>query len=80
MQAELEALALVLQSPDRPVFTLIGGAKVSTKLALLRNLVANVQVLGIGGAMANTFLAAEGRAIGKSRAERGMLETARDVI
>lgn len=80
MQAELEALALVLQTPDRPVFALIGGAKVSTKLDLLGNLVAEVQVLGIGGAMANTFLAAEGRPIGKSLAEREMLDAARDVM
>lgn len=80
MQAELEALSLVLQAPVRPVFALIGGAKVSTKLDLLRNLVAQVQVLSVGGAMANTFLAAEGRPIGKSLAERGMLKTARDIM
>lgn len=80
MQAELTALGLVLETPDRPVFALIGGAKVSTKLDLLGNLVAKVQVLGIGGGMANTFLAAEGRSIGKSLAEREMLDTARDVM
>jgi len=80
MQAELEALSLVLQAPVRPVFALIGGAKVSTKLDLLRNLVAQVQALGVGGAMANTFLAAEGRPVGKSLAEHGMLKTARDIM
>jgi len=80
MQAELEALVLVLQTPDRPVFALIGGKKISSKLDLLGNLVAKVQVLGIGGAMANTFLAAGGRPIGKSLAEREILDTARDVM
>ena len=80
MQAELEALGLVLQDPDRPVFALIGGAKVSTKLDLLVNLVAKVQAIGIGGAMANTFLAAQGYPIGKSVAEGEMLGTARQVI
>jgi len=80
LQAELEALVLVLQTPDRPVLALIGGAKVSTKLELLGSLVSRVQIIGVGGVMANTLLVAEGRPIGKSPAEREMLDSARDVM
>jgi phosphoglycerate kinase len=80
LQAELESLSLILENPDRPVLALVGGAKVSTKLDLLVNLVAKVQGLGIGGAMANTFLAAQDRPIGRSMAEREMLDNAREVI
>ena len=62
------------------MFALVGGAKVSTKLDLLVNLVAKMQAIGIGGAMANTFLAAQDRPIGRSMAEREMLDNAREVI
>ena len=80
MQAELEALTKALEAPERPVAAIIGGAKVSTKLDLLGNLVAKVNVLLIGGAMANTFLVALGKSIGKSLAEGEMLDTARDIL
>ena len=80
MQAELEALDAALGSPQRPVAAIVGGAKVSTKLELLGNLVAKVNVLIIGGAMANTFLAAQGKAVGKSLQEAEMHETARDIL
>ena len=66
MQAEIEALEAVLAAPRRPLMAVIGGAKISTKLGLLRNLVARVDTLAIGGAMANTFLKARGHAIGRS--------------
>ena len=80
MQAELEALSKALEAPQRPLAAIVGGAKVSTKLDLLGNLVAKVNVLIIGGGMANTFLAAEGRPIGKSLAERDLAETAREIM
>jgi phosphoglycerate kinase len=80
MQAELEALGNALETPQRPLMALVGGAKVSTKLALLRFLIDKVDTLVIGGAMANTLLFAEGVAIGTSLSERDMAETARDVI
>jgi phosphoglycerate kinase len=65
MQDELEALTKVLETPERPLAAIVGGAKVSTKLDLLGNLLAKVDVLVIGGGMANTFLAASGHAVGK---------------
>jgi phosphoglycerate kinase len=77
MQAELDALGRALERPDRPVMAIVGGAKVSTKLDLLGNLVARVDTLAIGGGMANTFLAARGLSIGKSLAEREMLDKAK---
>jgi phosphoglycerate kinase len=80
MQAELEALGKALDHPQRPVAAVVGGAKVSTKLDLLGNLLAKVDVLIIGGGMANTFLAAQGRAIGKSLAERDLVATAQDIL
>ncbi len=80
MQAEIEALTAALNAPARPVLAIVGGAKVSTKLELLRNLVSKVQVLVLGGAMANTFLAAEGRPIGRSLAERDLVDTARSIM
>jgi phosphoglycerate kinase len=80
MQAELEALDAALGNPQRPVAAVVGGAKVSTKLELLGNLVAKVDVLVIGGAMANTFLAAQGKAMGKSLQEAEMHGTARDIL
>jgi phosphoglycerate kinase len=79
MQAELEHLERALEKPERPLAALVGGAKVSTKLALLGNLIAKVDLLAIGGAMANTFLAARGLAVGKSLAERDMADTAREI-
>jgi phosphoglycerate kinase len=80
MQAELSHLEKALGNPERPVLAVVGGAKVSTKIALLENLVTRVETLVIGGAMANTFLAAEGIKIGKSLYEPDHLETARKVI
>ncbi len=80
MQAELTALTKALNDPERPLMAVIGGAKVSTKIALLENLVKKVETLVIGGAMANTFLAAEGVAVGKSLYEADHMETARKVI
>ncbi len=80
MQAELEALGKALDHPQRPVIAIVGGAKVSTKLELLENLIAKVQALVIGGAMANTFLHAQGVRIGKSLAEKDMAETARRIL
>ena len=76
MQAELEALDAALGNPVRPVAAIVGGAKVSTKLELLGNLVGKVDVLIIGGAMANTFLAAQGKNVGKSLQEAEMHATA----
>jgi phosphoglycerate kinase len=80
MQAELDALAKALDAPERPVAAIVGGAKVSTKLDLLGNLIAKVNVLIIGGGMANTFLLALGKNIGKSLAERDLVPTARDIL
>lgn len=80
MQAELEALDAALGNPQRPVCAIVGGAKVSTKLDLLGNLVGKVDVLVIGGAMANTFLAAQGLGVGKSLQEAEMHDTARDIL
>ena len=80
MQAELEALASALANPARPVMAVVGGAKVSTKLELLGNLVEKVNYLVIGGGMANTFLAAQGKAVGKSLCEHDLAATAREII
>ncbi len=80
MQAELDALAKALEAPQRPVAAIVGGAKVSTKLDLLGNLIAKVNVLIIGGAMANTFLAAQGKAVGQSLCEHELAATARDIL
>jgi phosphoglycerate kinase len=80
MQAELTQLEKALGNPERPLMAVVGGAKVSTKIELLENLVTRVETLVIGGAMANTFLAAEGIAVGKSLYEADHLETARRVI
>src|SRR5690349_6891177 len=80
MQAELEALDGALGNPVRPVAAIVGGAKVSTKLDLLGNLVTKVNALVIGGAMANTFLAAQGIAVGRSLQEAEMHGTARDIL
>ncbi len=80
MQAELEALTLALENPERPVAAIVGGAKISTKLDLLGNIIGRVQLLVIGGAMANTFLAAQGIDVGKSLQEADMHATARDIM
>ena len=80
MQGELEALGKALEAPQRPVIAIVGGAKVSTKLDLLENLINKVQALVIGGAMANTFLFAQGFKIGKSLAEKDMADTARRIL
>ncbi|NDE91148.1 MAG: phosphoglycerate kinase [Alphaproteobacteria bacterium] len=80
MQNELEALARALETPVRPVVAIVGGSKVSTKLSLLNNLTAKVDVLVLGGGMANTFLAAQGLAVGKSLYEPDMLDTARKIM
>ncbi|WP_133486555.1 phosphoglycerate kinase [Aliiroseovarius marinus] len=80
MQAELSALEAALGEPVRPVVAVVGGAKVSTKLDLLGNLVAKVDHLVIGGGMANTFLAAQGIDVGKSLAEHDMTDTALEIL
>lgn len=80
MQAELEALETGLGTPKKPVIAIVGGAKVSTKIELLQNLVTKVDALVIGGAMANTFLLAEGIAIGKSLAEKDMGDTVDTIL
>ncbi|HEX4026443.1 MAG TPA: phosphoglycerate kinase [Rhizomicrobium sp.] len=80
MQAELIHLEKALGNPERPLMAVVGGAKVSTKIELLENLVTRVQTLVIGGAMANTFLAARGVPVGKSLYEADHLETARKVV
>ena len=80
MQAELEALGKALQTPERPVTALVGGAKVSTKLAILANLVERVDRLVIGGAMANTFLHAQGIAVGASLCEPDLEADARGIM
>lgn len=80
MQAELEALDAALGNPVRPVAAIVGGAKVSTKLDLLGNLVSKVDVLVIGGGMANTFLYAQGVNVGNSLCEKEMADTAREIL
>ncbi|UVC07628.1 phosphoglycerate kinase [Rhizobium sp. TH2] len=80
MQAELEALEKGLGNPTRPVVAIVGGAKVSTKIDLLKNLVKKVDALVIGGGMANTFLAAQGINVGKSLCEHDLAETAREIM
>ncbi len=79
MQAELEALNMALGAPKKPVAAIVGGAKVSTKLDLLGNLVRKVDMLIIGGGMANTFLAARGVKVGKSLCEHDLVATAREI-
>jgi phosphoglycerate kinase len=80
MQAELDALSKALTEPERPVAAVVGGAKVSTKLDLLGNLVSKVDYLVIGGGMANTFLAAQGLDVGKSLCERDLVDTATGIV
>ena len=80
MQAEIEALTKALEVPQRPLAALVGGAKISTKIELLGNLVSKVDFLVIGGGMANTFLAAQGKNVGKSICEKDLLGTAREIL
>ncbi|PTV68977.1 phosphoglycerate kinase [Agrobacterium sp. 33MFTa1.1] len=80
MQAELEALEKGLVQPVRPVVAIVGGAKVSSKIDLLMNLVKKVDALVIGGGMANTFLAARGAQVGKSLCEHDLAETAKQIM
>ncbi len=80
MAAELTALENALSTPERPVVAVVGGAKVSTKLDLIGNLLEKVDAVVIGGGMANTFLAAQGHSVGKSLCEHDMLDTAREIM
>jgi phosphoglycerate kinase len=80
MQAELDALDKGLGNPERPVVAIVGGAKVSTKIDLLMNLVKRVDALVIGGGMANTFLAARGTDVGKSLCEHDLGDTAKQIM
>jgi phosphoglycerate kinase len=80
MASELEALSQALVAPQRPVAAVVGGAKVSSKLAVLGHLTSRVDVLVIGGGMANTFLAAQGINVGKSLCERDLTATAREIM
>ena len=80
MQAELSALEKALGAPERPVVAVVGGAKVSTKLELLGNLIDKVDSIVIGGGMANTFLAAQGIDVGKSLCEHDMTGTAQEIM
>lgn len=80
MQAELEALAKALENPQRPLVAIVGGAKISTKLDLLGNLLDKVNALIIGGAMANTFLLAQGKNVGKSLVETDLVSPAREIM
>ena len=80
MEAELSALEAALSTPERPVGAVVGGAKVSTKIALLENLVTRLDLLVIGGGMANTFLAAKGAQLGASLSEPDYIDTARAIM
>jgi phosphoglycerate kinase len=80
MQAELEALERGLGNPEKPVIAIVGGAKVSSKIDLLQNLVTKVDCLVIGGGMANTFLAAQGKDVGKSLCEHDLADTAKAIL
>jgi 3-phosphoglycerate kinase len=79
MEKEIASFAKVLGNPDRPLLAILGGAKVSDKLPVLENLVAKVDALIVGGAMAYTFLARRGVAIGKSRCEKDLLDAAQRI-
>ncbi len=80
MKAELDALERAFETPQHPVAAIVGGAKISTKLDLLGHLLVKVETLIIGGGMANTFLAAQGKAVGKSLCENDLIAAARDVL
>jgi len=79
MEVELDALDKALGRPQRPVMAIVGGAKVSSKIDLLKNLVTKVDALVIGGGMANTFLFARGYSVGKSLCERDLIDTAKEI-
>jgi len=79
MEEELSALDKALGRPERPVMAIVGGAKVSSKIDLLKNLVTKVDALAIGGGMANTFLFARGHSVGKSLCERDLVDTAKEI-
>jgi phosphoglycerate kinase len=80
MKEELDALAKAFETPEHPVAAIVGGAKISTKLELLGHLLSKVEALIIGGGMANTFLAAQGKPIGKSLTENDLIPQARDIL
>ncbi|MBV9827607.1 MAG: phosphoglycerate kinase [Alphaproteobacteria bacterium] len=80
MQAELEALTAALEHPQKPVIAIVGGSKVSTKLDLLKFMTSKVDHLVIGGAMANTFLFAQGQPVGRSLCEKDLADTARAIL
>ena len=80
LQAELEALGKALEHPVRPLAAIVGGAKISGKLDLLGNLLQKVDALIIGGAMANTFLLAQGKKVGKSLVEADLVDTAKKIM
>ena len=80
LMAELDALAKALENPKRPLLAIVAGSKVSTKLELLSNLLGKVDQLIVGGGIANTFLAAVGRPVGKSLCENDLLDTARKIL
>ena len=80
MKAELDALQKAFETPEHPVVAIVGGAKISTKLDLLGHLLSKVETLIIGGGMANTFLAAQGKPIGKSLCEHDLIPNARDIM
>jgi phosphoglycerate kinase len=80
MEEELQALARALDHPEKPLMAIVGGSKVSTKLGVLKFLTAKVDAIVLGGAMANTFLAASGKKVGKSMHEPDMLDTAREIM
>ena len=80
LMAELDALSQALEKPDRPVLAIVAGSKVSTKLALLESLITKVDLLIVGGGIANTFLAALGYPVGKSLYEADLLDTARRIL
>ncbi|KAA0597882.1 phosphoglycerate kinase [Azospirillum lipoferum] len=80
MEAELKALTLALEKPERPVAAVVGGAKISTKLELLGNMVRKVDLLVLGGGMANTFLFAQGTDVGASLCEKDMADQARAIM
>lgn len=80
MMAEIKALTSAVEAPERPTAALVGGAKVSSKLAVLKNLLAKTDLLVIGGGMANTFLYAQGKEIGASLCEKDLADTAREIM
>jgi len=80
MERELDHLSQALENPKSPVMAVVGGAKVSTKIDLLNNLVKKLDMLAIGGGMANTFLAAQGRNVGASLCEHDLTDMAKTIL